>query len=241
MILISGDVHSQYHVINEQIRHAETVMNRELDAVIVLGDFGIYEQPLHQFFDKEGGHFLRKLYFIDGNHEEFAQFDHLIEKYSHSLNHLSRGKVTQICNRRFLSLGGARYMDALNSPSGSEIRDCDIAHCLAHRADEVDFIITHDCPAGIGVPNAPGMEFYGKPGFERGSELIEHFKPKKWFFAHYHRWFSRKIGESEFFGLPESWKGFGLLDEQGNYQAVEHAVEKREDWLQRFIKKLFSL
>jgi hypothetical protein len=85
------------------------------------------------------------------------------------------------------------------------------------------------------------MEFYGNPGFERGEELIEHFKPKKWFFAHYHRWFSGKIGESEFFGLPESWKGFGLLDEQGNYQAVEHAVEKREDWLQRFIKKLFSL
>lgn len=241
MILISGDVHSQYQVINEQIRFAEEKTGRALDAVIVLGDFGLYEQPLRQYFDKEGGHFLRKVYFIDGNHEEFAQFDHLVKKYSHHLIHLPRGQVTKIAQRRFLSLGGARYMDALNSPSGSEIRDCDITRCLAHKADEIDFIITHDCPAGIGVPNATGFEFYGIPGFERGPELIEHFKPKKWFFAHYHRWFSSKTDESEFYGLPESWKGFGLLDENGNYEVVEHPVAKHEAWLQKFIKKLFSL
>ena len=241
MLLIIGDVHSQYHIINEQIRFAEGRIGRALEAVIVLGDFGIYEQPLKKFFGKESGHFLRKVYLIDGNHEEFSQFDYLIEKYQHHLTHLPRGHVTKICSHRFLSLGGARYMDALNSPSGSEIRDCDIAKCLAHKPGEVDFVLTHDCPAGIGVPNAPGMEFYGNPGFARGEELIEHFKPQKWFFAHYHRWFDCKIDQSEFYGLPESWKGFGLLDEHGNYEAVEHSVEKREDWLQTFIKKVFSL
>jgi len=241
MLLISGDVHSQYHVINEQIRFAEEKTKQKLEAVIVLGDFGIYEQQLKKFFDKEGRHFLRKVYFIDGNHEEFSQFDHLVEKYIHHLNHIPRGRVTQICNHRFLSLGGARYMDALNSPFGSEIKDCDIARCLTHKPEEIDFILTHDCPAGIGVPNAPGMEFYGNPGFVRGKELIEHFAPKKWFFAHYHRWFDCKIDKSEFYGLPESWKGFGLLDKDGNYEAVKHQVAKKEDWLQGFIRKLFSL
>ncbi|EKD80904.1 MAG: hypothetical protein ACD_39C02102G0002 [uncultured bacterium] len=241
MILISGDVHSQYQVINEQIRFAEEKIGRPLDAVIVLGDLGVYEQPLRQFFDKDGGHFLRKVYFIDGNHEEFAQLDHLVEKYSHHLTHLPRGHITQICTKRFLSLGGASYMDAMNSPSGSEIRDCDINRCLAHKAEEVDFILTHDCPTGIGVPNAPGFEYYGVPGFARGGELIEHFKPQKWFFAHHHRWFKNSVGKSEFYGLPESWKGFGLLDEHGNYETVEHPVAKQEDWLQKFIRKLFSL
>lgn len=241
MILISGDVHSQYHVINEQIRFAEEKTGRELDAVIVLGDFGAYKESLKRFFSSQNGQFLRKLYFIDGNHEEFACLEDLVKKYSCHLNYLPRGQVTEIAQRRFLSLGGASYMDALNSPPGSEIKDADIAKCLTHKSDEVDFVLTHDCPAGIGVPNAPGFEFYGAPGFARGDELIDHFKPKKWFFGHHHRWFTRKIGNSEFYGLPESWKGFGLLDEQGNYETVEHQVTRRENWLQSFIRKLFSL
>ena len=104
----------------------------------------------------------------------------------------------------------------------------------------MDFILSHDCPLGIGVPNTPGFEFYGEPGFPRSRELVEHFSPKKWFFGHHHRWFSKKIENSFFLGLPESWKGFGILDENGDYQTYINCIEKKESWFRAFLKKWFQ-
>lgn len=239
MILIIGDVHCQFHVINEQIRYAENKLGKTIDAVVVLGDMGIYESPLKNYFYKGKNVFLRKVYFLEGNHEEFAKFCSLINEFAQYMTYLPRGHVTKICDIRFLSLGGASYMDAMITPSGSEIMDHDIDKCLEHEEIDVDLVVSHDCPSGIGVTSAPGLEYYGEPGFIRGKELIERFRPKKWFFGHHHRWFSQKIQGTYFFGLPESWKGFGLLDEQLNYESVKNAVENHESWVQKLIKRLF--
>ena len=132
-ILIIGDVHSQYDVVNQQIQFAEKTIGTKIDAVIVLGDMGIYEKPLKSFFEDDTNAFIRKLYFIDGNHEEFSKFDFLVNQYREFMTYLPRGQVTKIGNFRFLSIGGACYMDALNSPSGSEIKDNEIELCLKHK------------------------------------------------------------------------------------------------------------
>ncbi|MDD3147495.1 MAG: metallophosphoesterase [Candidatus Riflebacteria bacterium] len=240
MILIIGDVHGQFQVLNEQIQFAESFCECTIDAVIVLGDMGIYEHSLSRYFVTVSQCFKRPVYFLDGNHEEFSRFESLVESYKDFMTHLPRGQVTRICDINFLSLGGACYMDALNSPPGSEIRDQDIDLCLANRPEDVDLIISHDCPSGIGVPGTPGFEFYGKPGFARSQELVARFKPRKWFFGHHHRWFNARIENTEFLGLPESWKGFGLLDAAMNYRKVEHQVAIGQTWLQWLIKKLFG-
>lgn len=239
MILIIGDVHCQFQVVNEQIQFAEKRTGKNVDAVIILGDMGIYEHPLHKFFCKEEKRFLRKVFFIEGNHEDFTRFNHLVSKYSEFMTHLPRGHVTQICQFRVLSLGGARYLDAVNSPPGSEIKDRDIDKCLEHQQNALDLIVSHDCPMDIGVTSSPGLEFYGKPGFARSQELIDKFQPQKWFFGHHHRWFLRKIQNTEFLGLPESWKGFGLLDDQLNYATFENLIATPESWFQKLIKRLF--
>lgn len=240
MILIIGDVHGQFRVINEQIRFAAENLGVNARAVIVLGDMGIYREPLHRFFDLEKGSFPLPVYFIDGNHEDFAHFSSLVHEYEQHIKWLSRSQVNEICGIRFLSLGGACYMDALNSPSGSEIKDCEIDSCLCRSKEEVDAILTHDCPSGIGVPNAPGFEYYGPPGFARSQELIEHFRPQKWFFGHHHRWFKNQLGGTEFYGLPESWKGFGLLNKNMEFSTHENEVEICQTWLQKCLKKLFG-
>lgn len=240
MIMIIGDVHGQFQVINQQISFAETHTGKIIDAVIVLGDMGIYERPLKKFFSTDGKRFSRPVFFIEGNHEEFARFNDLVASYREFMTYLPRGHITTICDIRFLSLGGACYMDALNSPSGSEIKDHDIARCLAHQKGAVDMVITHDCPAGIGVPNSPGLEFYGEPGFARGHELITHYRPQKWFFGHHHRWFVGQIDTTEFLGLPESWKGFGLLDEQRQFTSFDNPVPLGEGWFRGLLKKLFG-
>lgn len=241
MLLIIGDVHSQFHVINQQITFAEEKLGRPVDAVIVLGDMGIYENKLKGFFHKESKRFLRPVFFLDGNHEDYARFSSLVSSYGEFMTYLPRGHVTRIGKYRFLSLGGACYLDALNSPSGSEIKDRDIEKCLEHKPGEIDIIVSHDCPLGIGVPNTPGLEFYGEPGFARSQELIKWFKPQKWFFGHHHMWFYRKIDESEYYGLPESWKGFGLLNDQMEFETVKNNVERQETWFQSLYRRLFGM
>ncbi len=237
MLLIIGDVHGQFQVINEQIMHAETHCGCHVDAVIVLGDMGIFVDTLRRFFVDAKQRFMRPVYFVDGNHEEFSCFESLTEEYREFFTWLPRGRVTEIFGRRFLSLGGACYMDALNSPCGSEILDHDIDLCLRNPSDTVDMIVTHDCPAGIGVPGTPGFEFYGTPGFARSQELVAHFRPCRWFFGHHHRWFHASIAGTDFHGLPESWKGFGLLDENMNYQRVENSIRLEPDgWLRRLLR-----
>ena len=71
MILIIGDVHAEFGVINKQIRFVEKEYNTKIDAVIQLGDFGIHREPLMNFFHKQKQKFLRPVYYIDGNHEDF--------------------------------------------------------------------------------------------------------------------------------------------------------------------------
>jgi hypothetical protein len=124
-----------------------------------------------------------------------------------------------------LCLGGARYMDAGSTPRGSEITRRDISKCLSHGVDEVDLVLTHDCPAHIKVPNTPGLEHYGATGVPEMAELAEFFQPRFWFFGHHHRWFERTLGGTRYVGLPQGWNGFVLLDDQANCQRVDNQVE----------------
>ena len=227
MILVIADTHCYYDIVNRQIEHAEHTLGIPVDCVVHLGDFGLYREHLHAFFVKREGRFLRPLYFIEGNHEDFREFDALLARYNGTcFTHLPRAGVQSIGAYRMLCMGGAAYMDALNTQPGAEIRDHHIDACLKLPRDQVDIIISHDCPVGIGVPNTPGLEYFGAPGFPRSRELLEHFKPRLWLFGHHHKWFFTQDAGTMFYGLPGSWKGYCLLDE--NYQVV--TVENTVPW-----------
>ncbi len=117
-------------------------------------------------------------------------------------------------------------MDAMMTPESAEIHDTDIDRCLQYHPDDVDIIITHDCPSGIGVPNTPGFEIYGEPGFPRSSELIGHFHPKLWIFGHHHKWFESESEGTRFIGLPESWNGYGLLTPDYQWTSIRNPLGK---------------
>ncbi|MCK5783135.1 MAG: metallophosphoesterase [Desulfobacterales bacterium] len=230
MILIISDTHSYYNTINHQIRHAEFTMGTPVSCVIHLGDFGIYKSSLHDFFIKQKQRFLKPVYFIEGNHEDHNALPKLTKKYKDYFTHLSRGKVFEINGLRFLCLGGTAYMDAMNTQLGAIISDNNINECLSIPSDKVDIIITHDCPAGIGVPNTPGLEFFSEPGFERSAELGIHFKPELWLFGHHHQWFEHRDDHTSYYGFPSAWRGYGLLDEGFNIkiQNNEMPILKRK-------------
>lgn len=196
-----------------------------IDGVLVLGDFGCYRDRLAAHFERHPAGFQRPVWFIEGNHEDFAEFDDLVDEHRHRFTHLPRGTVHRLGGLRFLCLGGSAYMDAHNTPAAAEIRERDICRCMQHAPDAVDVIISHDCPRGIGVPNSPGFEHYGPPGFAGGERLVARFRPRLWLFGHHHQWFDRTIDGTRFCGLPQVWEGYGLLAPDASFTAVPHRLD----------------
>jgi predicted phosphodiesterase len=227
MILLLSDVHCRYDMVDQQLAHAETELGIPVSDVLILGDFGLFEPFMKRFFRKSARTFARPTHFIEGNHEDFDHFDHLVRKYSDILTHLPRSTVHAIAGTRMLALGGVRYMDAHTTPQGAEILPRDIERCLALPEDSADMVISHDCPAGIGVPNQPGFEHYGPTGFADATAVIAHFRPRLWVFGHHHRWFDKTIDGTRFFGLPQSWLGYALLGSDGDLHRVDHLLPKK--------------
>jgi len=225
MIMILSDTHCYYDMVNRQINYAENVLGHEISCVIHLGDFGLFDSWLKDYFIKQKKSFLRPLYFIDGNHEDFMHLPKLVTKYSSYFTYLPRATVHEIEGYRFLALGGAAYMDSMITERGAVITNQQIDQCLAIPRKNVDLIISHDCPTDIGVPNTPGMEHFGPTGFPRSDELALHFKPKKWFFGHHHKWHYHIDGDTEYLGLSGVWKGFGLLDTDYKYTMVSNIID----------------
>ena len=240
MILVLSDTHSYYGTVNEQIRYAETELGVSISSVIHLGDFGIYKANLYNFFIKQKEAFIRPVYFIEGNHEDFDALPWLTKKYRDYFTHLKRGTVNNIDGYRFLCFGGAEYMDSMITQRGSEISDNDIDDCLAVLPEDVDIVLTHDCPTGIGMPNTPGLEYYGETGFSRSRELVEYFKPKLWLFGHHHKWFEHRDGHTAYYGFAAIWKGFGLLDKNFKMDVYHHEVKipRNRSLLERVFVKM---
>jgi len=223
-VMFISDIHANYHVIDAQVDHAEAELGIPVTEVLVLGDFGFFNDDLHAFFRRKKRRFRRPVSFIEGNHEDHGAMEALVASYADVITHLPRGTVHDTGPWRCLCLGGARYMDAWSTPRGCEITEADVADCLVHAPDAVDLVITHDCPVGIGVPNTPGLEHYGQPGVPALNRIAEHFRPQLWIFGHHHRWHEATRDGTHYLGLPQSWVGYALMDRTGEIRSVRHEV-----------------
>ena len=126
MILLLSDVHTLFAVVNAQIEHAERRLGRPLAAAVVLGDMGLFEPELRRFFRREGQRFARPVFFLEGNHEDFDLFEHLIGKYAEFFTYLPRGSPREIDGHRIVALGGSAYMDPAATPPKAVIAPEDI-------------------------------------------------------------------------------------------------------------------
>ncbi len=224
MILVVSDTHCYYDIVNKQIEHAENVLGHCISSVIHLGDFGIYKTNLHEYFRKQKCAFSRKLYVIDGNHEDFSILESIVAKYQSCFTYLPRCTTHAIDGYTFLALGGTAYMDAMITQRGAVITNAQIDKCLTIPPDQVQIILTHDCPVGIGVPNTQGLGFFGATGFPRSDELAAHFRPRLWLFGHHHKFFAHHDGTTGYYGLCGAWQGYGLLDADFRFTMIEHEV-----------------
>jgi predicted phosphodiesterase len=222
LILVLGDVHGELDVINSQIRHARQAMGLRVDAVVQLGDFGVYRDTLRTFFDVRAERFEAPVYFIDGNHEDFLFLETAAARYADRMTYVPRGATLEIGGYRGLFLGGSDYMDPVNTPPGAVISRADVERCLVHDPSEVEIVFTHDCPRRVCVPGQPDFEYCGPTGCAMTDALLERFHPRLWFFAHHHQWFEGAEAGTDFHGLELSFRGYKVLHEDFRVTTVEH-------------------
>ena len=201
---LKGDIHGNLFEIIDFINRFNLGKN---DNIIILGDCGIAwrkdKKDLAQNIKlwNECGNGV-KLYFIDGNHENFNILNSLpiennMGKIADNIYHLRRGQIYEFENKKILVCGGADSIDKYRrienftwwkeeAISQETIDDIPAGH--------YDYVLTHCCPRSIFEKNKiylSTLQFLDENKINHNSEdMLEQLKNKitfdHWFFAHYH-------------------------------------------------------
>ena len=201
---LKGDIHGNLFEIIDFINRFNLGKN---DNIIILGDCGIAwrkdKKDLAQNIKlwNECGNGV-KLYFIDGNHENFNILNSLpiennMGKIADNIYHLRRGQVYEFENKKILVCGGADSIDKYRrienftwwkeeAISQETIDDIPAGH--------YDYVLTHCCPRSVFEKNRiylSTLQFLDENKINHSSEdMLEQLKNKitfdHWFFGHYH-------------------------------------------------------
>ena len=201
---LKGDIHGNLFEVIDFIDRFNLGKN---DNIIILGDCGIAwrkdKKDLAQNIKlwNECGNGV-KLYFIDGNHENFNILNSLpvennMGKIADNIYHLRRGQVYEFENKKILVCGGADSIDKYRrienftwwkeeAISQETINDIPAGH--------YDYVLTHCCPRSVFEKNRiylSTLQFLDENKINHSSEdMLEQLKSKitfdHWFFAHYH-------------------------------------------------------
>lgn len=135
MIYVTGDTHAEWiHRLCKEVFPEQSEMTKD-DFVIILGDFGIWDNSKKQkweldWLDEKPFTTL----FIDGNHENYDILDSLpvtewcggkVHMVRPSVLHLMRGQVFDIQGKVFFTFGGAAshdIQDGILDPEAPDFR-----------------------------------------------------------------------------------------------------------------------
>lgn len=210
MIYLTGDTHGD--VSRLSAKHFPE--GRDLtsnDIVIIVGDFGILWSYA---MNKSEEYWLKWLaekpwttLFLDGNHENFARLDALLEtkRYGGKVGvvnekvlHLKRGEAYNIDGYKFFVFGGGKSIDkdrripnlswwARELPNYAEYRNG--CHHLARYSHEFDYILTHDAPTSIYEEMDKKYGLLKTGNFDL-PKFLQHVREttsfKHWYFGHFH-------------------------------------------------------
>lgn len=203
-VVVFGDVHVNFKKLGKQINHAELAFSP--DAYLQVGDFGVWPNQIGRIPKVD-----KPFYFVLGNHEhEYA--DYIAKHKDFPLNyHLLDDAECYIGETKVLGVGRSAYIDCLNTPKYSVIRE-DTLNKILDTHTRTDIILSHDCPSNIGVTS----DFFN-PGIEEPvgcTELdrLQKLKPKLWLFGHHHKNYVRVFKGTLYIGLDVSNRGYGVLD-----------------------------
>lgn len=201
---LKGDIHGNLFEIIDFINRFNLGKN---DNIIILGDCGIAWRKDKKDLDQniklwnECGNRV-KLYFIDGNHENFNILNSLpiennMGKIADNIYHLRRGQVYEFENKKILVCGGADSIDKYRrienftwwkeeAISQETIDDIPAGH--------YDYVLTHCCPRSVFEKNKiylSTLQFLDENKINHNSEdMLEKLMNKitfdHFYFGHYH-------------------------------------------------------
>lgn len=211
MILITGDTHNSYGI--GKLKPLKDINLTYEDYLIILGDAGIVwhgnekDNELLKWYKK---HVKCQVLFIDGNHDHHVALNNMevtqwhggnIHRINEQVIHLMRGEIYTIEDKTFFTMGGGRSVDKSSRIEGlswwkeemPSYDECDYAeNNLVKHGNEVDYILTHECPERYlneVIPYWARIQFgYNPPNLLNTflEHLYEKVSFKKWFWGHYH-------------------------------------------------------
>lgn len=221
-VLIIGDCHGSFLPVVRAIRQARKDFG--VEAAIQVGDFGFYAPAVDRLRVQYNG-FSIPTYVIDGNHEDHEYVaDGLTHLAKHNILYQPRGSVVQLDGATIGFCGGALNVDRPQECNWADlpqrkhrvlpenarwtswvtINDAERA-AEAFNAQPLDLLITHSCPARIGVGHVARQDLMeGERQFIRawgidpgpindvGEPSLTHLwnklkiRPSNWVYGHFH-------------------------------------------------------
>jgi len=204
-ILITGDIHGSFGRLNDLIN------KKKPDMVICCGDFGYWPnvswgEPLSNIKLQTAS----KLLWCDGNHEDhWALRYRTTDELAPDIFYMPRGSTYKLPDgRTILFMGGAHSIDYMRRKRGIDwfpeetISESDLMNLPDCK---VDIFITHTCPEEL-VPDLLKIDWRKKhdPSNRALSELWKIYKPKLWFFGHWHHYLEGKMMGTNWYCLGAS-------------------------------------
>lgn len=234
-ILFLGDCHGNWATLFMSINEA-VKRKIEFDCIFQVGDFGFYPGAIKRLIllRKQLGFDKIPIHFIEGNHENHKYLFESNKKKlkAEGLIYHPRGSVWEVDGKKIGCMGGAFNVDRpqevflvekddgfvqrviSNYPQEWEIDS--FADRLNEKEGQLDLMVTHSCPGGVGF-NVPGsIHFEGLskmftvdanhasqtyPINDCGDEPLTKLwnkleeKPKKWVFGHFHKHTYSLVGD----------------------------------------------
>lgn len=215
-IVVAGDWHGNTRWAEHVITTASKMLNADEEnpgLIIQLGDFGLWP-------GEYGTLYLNKViaacfamnmrvWFIDGNHEDFSRREALRIPEAHAgdqlLCWLPRGYRWIWHGRTWLALGGAVSVDKAVRAEGTswwpeeEITAAEEA--LAVCGGHADVMVTHDCPSGVVHSFGRPPSFWDEKDLarsdvhrERLQRVVDKVQPSHLMHGHLHRSYERTAG-----------------------------------------------
>lgn len=238
--LVVGDVHAYWRYLNNLIN------KKKPDIILQCGDFGWWpgfhdtrtistgeyeryiegygrkEKKFNQFGIKNKD---CKIYWCDGNHEDHWSLKRMKVQTEVMPNvfYMPRGATLRLpTGENVMFIGGALSVDKQWRTVGLDwFPEEQITHGEIYNLpdEEVDIIISHTCPMEFNdkIPQVTNDKFKDSSQVALSSVLLK-YRPKKWFFAHFH---VSKEGMFE----QTYWRCLNMSSETGWWTELKEKVE----------------
>lgn len=203
IISFAGDWHGNFPYTRKALNYAS---KNGSDVVVHVGDFGVWAPYNYiRAVGDEAARLNLQVFFVDGNHEDHPWLNAQpiredgFRVLHDNVAHIPRGTVWDWDGVTFMGLGGAHSVDRQWRRDGVEwFREETLTYGQAFKAatvsQDIDIMITHDCPAGVEIPGIAGNP-HGFPEEEIAlaekhrdllGYVVDNLQPKILVHGHYH-------------------------------------------------------